>query len=330
MRKGLVLCGITVLFWASYAVYVRYAASVWTIEPLVFSCVATAAAGLVLLAVAGRGEFGLSTFRDPHTWAYGLLDVASVTLAIGACFFATATELVLLLRVDVVYGLLMAWVAFGRRMRPTDVAGAAAILAGCALTVAQMAPGKALYAVLLIGLASLARVAATVISEQHPTSNAADTVRKRCRITGAIMLVNALVFLATVLAGSLAKGLIDAAALDRYPVLAALPNAAGFLDPVTLAAAAALGALIYAPATYFYLYASRTAGTETFFMMLVYQPIITIALEQALKLFTPLPPFEVGAVLLAATLCVIGGSTFMLGARHVRLRPSAPPPLPVE
>lgn len=330
MRKGLVLCGVTVLFWASYAVYVRYAASVWTIEPLVFSCVATAAAGLALLAVAGPGDLGMSTFRDPHTWIYGLLDVVSVTLAVGACFFATATELVLLLRVDVVYGLAMAWIVFGRRMRATDAIGGAVILAGCALTAAQMAPGKVLYAVILIALASLARVAVTVVCERHPTSNAADTVRKRCRITGAIMLVSAVVFLCAVLAGVLAKGRVDPAALELYPVLAALPDAAGFLDPVTLAAAGALGVLIYAPATYFYLYASRTAGTETFFMMLVYQPVITIVLERGLNTFTPLPPFEIGGVLMAAMLCVIGGSTFMLGARHVRLRPSAPPPLPVE
>lgn len=290
MKKGLVLCGVTVLFWALYAVYVRYAAAVWSIEPMVFGSVATLTAGLTMLVIAGPGDLGRSTLRDPHTWAYGLLDVVSITLAVGACFFATATELVLLLRVDVVFGLTLAWLVFGRRIRNTDLIGSVAILAGCALAAAQMPPDNVGYAVLLIALASLSRVAVTVISERHPTSNAADTVRKRCRITGMIMLVSALVFLAAVM----------------------------------------IGALVYAPATYFYLYAVRIAGTETFFMMLVYQPILTIGLERALRDVTPLPAFEATPVLIAAILCVIGGSTFMLGARYLKRPPTPGQPVPID
>ncbi|EDP64861.1 translation-associated GTPase [alpha proteobacterium BAL199] len=330
MKKGLVLCGVTVLFWALYAVYVRYAAAVWTIEPMVFSSVATLTAGLTMLMIAGPGDLGRSTLRDPHTWAYGLLDVASITLAVGACFFATATELVLLLRVDVVFGLILAWLVFGRRIRNTDMIGSVAILTGCALATAQMAPDHVGYAVLLIALASLTRVAVTVISERHPTSNAADTVRKRCRITGMIMLVSALVFLAAVLFGTLVKATLAPDALALYPALAVLPDAAGFIDPITLTAALGLGVLVYAPATYFYLYAVRVAGTETFFMMLVYQPILTIGLERALRDVTPLPAFEATPVLMAAILCVIGGSTFMLGARYLKRPPTPGLPVPID
>ena len=292
-----------------------------TVEPMVFSSIGTLTAGLTLLLIAGPGDLGRSTLRDPHTWAYGLLDMISITLVVGACFFATATELVMLLRVDIVFGLILAWLVFGRRIRHADLIGGAAILAGCALAAGQMAPGKMPYAVLLIALASLARAAATIVSERHPTSNAADTVRKRCRITGMIMLVSALVFLAAVLAGALARATLPAGAADAYPVLAALPDIAGFVDPVTLVAATVLGIVIYAPATYFYLYAVRIAGTETFFMMLVYQPVVTIGLERLVGDATALPAIAANPLLLAAILCVIGGSTFMLGMRYRAHRP---------
>ena len=323
MGRGLALCAITVLFWALYAVYARFAAAVWAVDPLVFGSLATVAAGLALLGIAGRGPLGLSALRDRHTWAYGLLDVTATTLTVGACLFATATELVLLLRVDVVFGLILAWLVFGRRIRNTDMIGSVAILTGCALATAQMAPDHVGYAVLLIALASLTRVAVTVISERHPTSNAADTVRKRCRITGMIMLVSALVFLAAVLAGALARATLPAGAADASPVPAALPDIAGFVDPVTLVAATVLGIVIYAPATYFYLYAVRIAGTETFFMMLVYQPVVTIGLERLVGDATALPAIAGNPLVLAAILCVIGGSTFMLGMRYRAHRPVA-------
>ena len=209
MGKGLALCGATVLFWALYAVYAHYAASVWAVDPLVFGSLATLAAGLALVAVAGPGHLGLSTLRDPHTWLYGVLDVTAITLVVAACFFATATELVLLLRVDVAFGLVLAWAVFGRRIRAGDWIRMAAILAGCALTAWRMAPENALSAALLIALGSLARASATVVAERHPTSNAADSIRTRCRTTGVIMLAGALVFLAAVAAAALLRAAID-------------------------------------------------------------------------------------------------------------------------
>lgn len=316
MRQGLVLCGFTVLFWALYALYARYAAAVWAVEPLVFASLATLVAGATLLAIAGPGDLGLETFRKPHTWAYGLLDVVGSTLSVGACFFATATELVLLLRVDVIFGLALAWAVFGRRHRTSDRVGGAVILLGCALTAAQMASDKVWPAVLLIALASLVRASITVVAELHPTSRAADTLRKRCRITGLIMLVSAGFFLLAVGAAALAREALDPALVAAHPAFDVLPRAERFLDPATILAAIGLGALIYAPATYFYFYASRTAGTETFFMMLVYQPVITIVGEQLLGTITPLPPSGISLPLLAAMLCILGGSTFMLWARH--------------
>lgn len=321
MNKGLMLSGVTVLFWALYAVYARFAASVWTVDPLVFGSLATVAAGLALLGIAGRGPLGLLALRDPHTWAYGLLDVIAITLTVGACLYATATELVLLLRVDVLYGLALAWAVFGRRMRRGDLLGAAAIAAGCALTLAQMAPADAAWAAALIALGSLARAGATIVAERHPTSGAADSVRDRCRITGTIMLASALLYLAAVGATALARAALDPETVAADPVLALLPDGVGFLDPATLLAAAGLGLLIYAPATYFYFYAARVAGTETFLMTLVYQPIVTVALEQALGAVTPLPPPVVDAWLLGAILCVLGGSTVMLAVRHLRRAP---------
>lgn len=328
MNKGLMLCGATVLFWALYAVYARFAASVWTVDPLVFGSLATVAAGLALLLFAGRGPLALSTLRDPHTWAYGLLDVLAITLTVGACLYATATELVLLLRIDVIYGLALAWAVFGRRMRPADLLGAAAIVAGCALTLAQMAASDAVWAAVLIALGALARAAATVIAERHPASGAADRVRDRCRITGTIMLASASLYLAAVATAALVRAGLDPASVAAVPALQLLPDGAGFLDPATALAAAGLGLLIYAPATYFYFYASRVAGTETFLMTLVYQPIVTVAVERALGAVTPLPAPTVDTWLLGAILCVLGGSTVMLAVRH-RQRPAGRP-LPVE
>lgn len=319
MGKGLVLCGVTVLFWALYAVFARYAAAVWSVDVLVFGALAGIVAGLALLVVGGNGRLDGATLREPNTWAYGLLDVLSVTLVIAACRFATATELVLLLRVDVIYGLVLARLVFGRRTGRADLAGAAAIATGCGLTLAQMTADAAVAAAVLIALGSLARAAATVVAERHGAAGAADGIRRRCRTTGTVMLFSALLFLATVGVAATA-GLL---AGPSYPVAAMLPDGAGFGDPATLLAALGLGVLIYAPATYFYFRASRVAGTETFLMTLVYQPIVTIALESVIGAVTPLPPAPLQASLLAAIVFVLGGSTVMLAARHAR---RAPPP----
>lgn len=317
MNKGLMLCGVTVLLWALYAVYARFAASVWAVDPLVFGSLASLAAGVGVVAAAGTGGGGgaHAVLRSPHTWAYGLLDVLAITLIVGACLFASATELVLLLRIDVIYGLGFAWLLFGRRMRMADLLGIAAIAAGCALTLAQMAPPDAIWATGLIALGSLARAAATAVAERHPAAAAADSVRRRCRITGTIMLASALLYLAMVGVAALARAGLGASQGD---VGSLLPDGSGFADGTTVLAAAGLGLLIYAPATYFYFQASRIAGTETFLMTLVYQPFVTLALEWMLAWLTPLPTVALDLRLLAAMACVVGGSTAMLAARQLR------------
>lgn len=60
----------------------------WTIDALVFGSLATLVAGLTLLMVAGRGRLDPAALRDPHTWAYGLIDALAVTLTVGASRFA--------------------------------------------------------------------------------------------------------------------------------------------------------------------------------------------------------------------------------------------------
>lgn len=316
MNKGLMLCGVTVLLWALYAVYARFAASVWAVDPLVFGSLASLAAGVGLVAAAGPGDGGgggRAALRSPHTWVYGLLDVLAITLIVGACLFASATELVLLLRVDVIYGLGFAWMLFGRPARRADLVGIAAIAVGCGLTLSQMAPHDAAWAAGLVALGSLARAAATAVAERHPATAAADSVRRRCRTTGTIMLASALLYLAAVAAAAVAG-----TALGVSPRRAGslFPDGTGFADPTTMLAAAALGLLIYAPATYFYFQASRIAGTEIFLMTLVYQPFVTLALERLLAWMTPMPSVAMDLPLLAAMACVVGGSTVMLAARQ--------------
>ena len=70
MKRGLVLCGVTVLLWALYAVYVRYAASVWTVEPMVFSSIGTLSAGLTLLLIAGMSCCVAMAMPQVHIVAY--------------------------------------------------------------------------------------------------------------------------------------------------------------------------------------------------------------------------------------------------------------------
>ncbi len=319
LQKGILLSFITVLLWSVFDIFARYAAVNWHVQPMLFVSFATLTGALTLLVIAGPGRLGIETMRKPQTWAYSAIEIIQTILTVLALALISATEVALLFRFTIVLSLIIAWFFFRRPFYGSDMLGALFVLAGCGLIVWHFPPEVKIPALVIMLLATLGRTLITVITEVHPTSNKAETLRDRCRCTGYVMAVSSLFFIALALLAAWFRASLPPEMLVEYPVIATFPLFSDFLDPVTLVAATALGVLNFSIATYYYFYATRIAKSEVFLMVAALNPVMTFFMEMGAGALGWFDTSRLGGVdVIACTLIVIS-AVFMVAMRVRRV-----------
>ena len=283
-----------VLSWAALLAASRVLLVRLGFDPWAFTFVQLCAGGMVLLAAGGVRRFDLSSFRRPSTWMLGALRVLSAAFFTAAIAWVSVLEAGVLGAVNVPMVAVAVWLVFGRRPARGEWLGHLVILAAIAFLVAQLEGGVRHPAVILMLLNEVCLIAATLLAERHP-DNVSDRPGTRLRLTGAVLLITAALFLAV----RLAQGGVGGDVWS-WPLLAW---------------GALVGVAFRAPSMVLSFWSVRLIGAQNYMAAIAPLPLIGMALEQAAFAagLIDVSRFRVETVLFA--LGVLAGILLVVAAR---------------
>ena len=316
MLPGVVLSFITVFLWSLESVFSRYAVTVWEVQPFAYTSLSLFIGALALLVVSGPGNLGISTIKQPHTWAFSVFDILTLMFFVLSVQFITATESNFLNRVSIPITVLATWLFLARRPHRWDLPGLLVVLAGLGLVAAGVDEDVRWQAFGLCFLVGISQTARTLIAETHPTSNMAENIKDRCRTSGYVLYVASLMFMLVLMAlAGLRQAQPDAAASGFWQHV---PQLADFFHTPTLLLSAFFGVVLVSSMTYFYLYASRVAKSELFMFILVFLPLVTFAVEYGVSLAGLLDVSAIRTAMLLPGGLIVLGALLMVYSRHKR------------
>lgn len=281
MERGLIMAFSAVILWGFLDAASRFAVTEMAADPWMFSCVNLMAGALLMLAIAGRGHSRMSTLHHAHTWFFGFFRVLMTLFLVFAFTSISASEVNFMLRINVVMGMLAAFLLFKRRAQKTDIPGGILLVAGFFTIALRQQDAFLNIAVILVILAAVCDTIMTIIAEIHPVSNRATGIKARLRYTGFVLLVSSLFFIA--IAFLLAQLKLNPTFANMgggvSTVLASAPEVSSFTHPGTWLAGIGVGVFLRAPSMYLYLYAARLLKTENLMMAATLAPFATLGAE---------------------------------------------------
>ena len=301
MRIALLVTIGAVLSWAALLAASRVLLLRFELDPWAFSFVQLCAGGLVLTAAGGFRRLDLSSFRRPTTWMLGTLRVLSAALFTATIVWVSVLEAGILGVVNIPMAALAVWMAFGRHPARGEWLGHLVILAAILLLVTQLEGGVRHPAVVLMLLNEVCLIAATLIVERHP-DNVSEQPGARLRLTGAVMLITAALFLAARLAMDGMDG-----DLWSWPLLLW---------------GALVGVAFRAPSMVLSFWSIRLVGTQNYMVAIALLPLLGMALEEAAIAsgLIDVSRFRTDTLLLA--LGVLAGTLLVVAARVRAVRRS--------
>lgn len=281
MERGLIMAFSAVILWGFLDAASRFAVTEMAADPWMFSCINLMAGAVLMLAIAGRGHSRMSTLHHAHTWFFGFLRVLMTLFLVFAFTSISASEVNFMLRINVIMGMLAAFLLFKRKAQKTDIPGGILLVIGFFTVALRQQDAFLNIAVILVILAAVCDTILTLIAETHPVSNRATGIKARLRYTGFVLLVSSLFFIA--IAFVLAKLKLNPAFAEMgggvSMVLASAPDLSNFGHPATWLTGIAVGIFLRAPSMYLYLYAARLLKTENLMMAATLAPFATLGAE---------------------------------------------------
>lgn len=263
-------------------------------------------AGIAIVAMLGVDRRVLLIATAPLTWIIGASHLAMESSYYLMLASLPPTEASIMIRLSVPVSLIIGSLAFNRWPLPRAWTGAAIITGGVALMIAGLNWRESWAGILFgLGAATFVNIRAFA-SEFHPQNAAARSIPEKLRVTGVVLLVTALGFLAAITAATVVMH------ADAVPFMLALPSAADFADLEMIGLALLVGAALFTAMTYLQFSAVVAIGTERFLATTVLIPVAIAFLQyisQAAGLITA-PSFNAGlipviAVVIAGTLLVV-------------------------
>lgn len=318
MPGSTVLVAMSATFgWAVLMVATRYVLVAFSLNAWALTLVQLLTGGLFMIVLAGRGG-GLDAGARralllPSTWIYGALRVVSAAAASAALIYVTVTQDTLLATMNVPMAALAIFLVYRRLPRGAEWLAHAAILVGIVLLASFLPGGFGNPAIVLELVAEIAVVISTLVIERHP-QNSTESIAARCRFTGIVLMITAVLFLA-VWAAMGALGLrVGSAALE----FGALDTV--FADPVLWLAGGAVGVLLRGPTMYLVLLAIKRTGTQTYLATLALLPFFSLVLEWLMAALGLLPVPGLGVMDYVAGAVILGGTLWLI---WLRSRPAA-------
>lgn len=266
---------LTALFWAVYAVSIRFGVEfIEHIHPVSFILQSLIFGAFALLIIANSGSLSIATIRNGHTWLYGTFQIMNHVALMGAFAYAiTATSATLLLRMGVLISVIIG--LFSGHLNISSKLGLLAICIGLFIVAMGLDVPQAGPAIFMVFLSAFAQVMQTVISAKHQQNNeASGGVRDECRVVGYIIAVTALAY-ALFLSISMGLGM-EKILPNLFPTLEE------FLSLSSLGLAAGVGIFIFAAMTYFKFVSTKYIGNHNFLIVVAFTPVLTFFLERML------------------------------------------------
>jgi drug/metabolite transporter (DMT)-like permease len=306
LKSGYGYAITTVVLWAMYNLIGKVSLT-FGINPVIYVCVGMIVASSLLFQAAGPGTLSSSTFKQPRTIIFSLLNILEQTFTLYMFFYISGAEGSLMQRVNIFIGLIIAMVFLNRKPSKQDLLGTLIILVGVFLIMQGLNPESKGIAIFWLCLAALCQTIKTFIAELHPESNKATSFRDQARVTAIITFVTSICFLAFILFGSVAKFYTQ----DSVLFLSMFPDLKDYIHPATFFAGVIFGLINEAPSVYCYFIAIKKVKTENFLALTALVPIITLAGEYIFSLFGILEYKQFDTIGYTAISMIFAGSIIM-------------------
>ncbi len=315
--------GLTVLI-SFFNVFLRMAVQEWHVEPVPFTCYCLLMAAFVLTLAAGPGKLVKETLKSKTTWIYSFILVSTYIVDTYVMFYISATEASFFSRLSIPIALLIAWVFFQRKVKPSDLLGVSVIMLGVVWLIFLQPQDMLLAILFVVGLSAFFQTLQFVLAESHKQASEAvqaGTMRDEWRVTGLVTFVTSAVFLFLALILSWTGG--QAGVLPEKFIV----PMERFADKNTVFAALFYGALILPFIRYFKWSASQNLKAENLLLFMAFIPMVTYVFEKALVMLSLMPSGQVtfsdgrgGQLLAIAFLMTLGAglTTFLRMRRMIR------------
>lgn len=283
LLTGLLQAGLVVAFSVLFNIMVRFAALLYNIEAIVFTCVSVIATGLMLSLFAGPGKLVSATLKAPTTWAYGVSAVGIFLLDVYLARYVSATEVSLFGRMAIPVSLLMSWLIFKRYKGASDWVGLVFVVFGLALLFMIQSPEHMSMILIIVAGIGLVQAGEVIFAERHSESKVANeqgNMRDKARVVGFVSFVTAMMFLVLVFAGSLLKAFV----LKESAVVAFFPDLIRYAHAPSIWCGLFYGVVIASVGRYCFWSASYKLKADNILALLAFVPLLTYGIEYALTL----------------------------------------------
>lgn len=254
------------------------------------------------------------TFKEPITWIYGAAELCLGLFLMLVLVTISPTEESFLSRMSIIIALILGLALFAKKPSRLDWQCLFPMLAGLIIIIAGMDYENMVEIFVLIVLAELALVIRGLAAEHHPVFKRAESIRQRCRVTGAIVLLSGVFICGTLLGLALLK--------DQFVMIQnmfpALPSVSDFTHTPTIVFAMLQGAVLIALTRYLYFRSVSLISNTTFLMFAACTPFMTYFLQELLNLVGLLPStLELTWSLVVGGLLVTFSSLWAAFAREI-------------
>ena len=305
-----VVLGASLLSWAVLLVASRVTLLAFQLDPWLFTFIQMMAGGAFLVAIGARGSGLTKALRDPYTWVYGALRVATAGFFTAALVHTSVANAAFLGIVSMPISIVVVWVVLSRKPSRRELPGHAVIILGLALLAQNLEGGWRNPAIILMILSELCVVTSTLIGELHPL-NQTDDPRQRAGLTGIMLLASAFFMLLAALCLSIVAQWLPAVRDSVSGSLAWIGNPALVVDTRLWAWAALVGVLLRGPSLFLSLKAIHQVRTENYIAAMAALPFLSLALEAVAVALGLLEPTT------AAVPATLYGAMMMLGSLGV-------------
>ncbi len=320
LLTGLIQASAVVAFSVLFNIMVRFAALLYDIEAIVFTCVSVIATGMMLSLFAGPGKLVSATLRSPATWAYGISAVGIFLLDVYLARYVSATEVSLFGRMAIPVSLLMSWLIFKRYKGMSDWVGLIFVVIGLGLLFMIQNPAHLSIIIMIVMGIGLVQAGEVIFAERHSESATAQeegNMRDKARVVGFVSFVTAMMFLILVFTGSLLKAYV----FPSSSVVGFFPDLIRYAHAPSIWCGLFYGVVIASIGRYCFWSASYKLKADNILAMLAFVPLITYVIEY---LMTLNPAFmmnetmfsgERGKILLLSSIIMCIGSGFSVFLR---------------
>jgi EamA-like transporter family len=279
-RSALHAVLLSLLSWSLLLVASRVLLVSYGLDPWLFTCIQMLAGGVFLVIAGGRGGRRGGALRNPHTWLYGLLRVATAGFFTAALVHTSTANASFMAIMSVPISALLLRLFLSRRPKAWELPGHLLVLAGMALLGGALEGGYSNPALPLMLLSELCVVASTLIAELHPL-NRTESTSQRAFLSGVMLLSSAFVMLVAATGLTVAGRWLPDAGMPLPGGLPWLPDPSAILDPYLWISGILVGILLRGPSLFLALKAIHRARTENYLAGMAVLPFMSLALEEA-------------------------------------------------